>query len=102
MESAGRAKRIIAAAVLLCLLASFALSSLFIVVHAGPHACSGPKCPVCAQLETCAAALRNFAVGGAALAFATAALLVWTIARPTAAGIWSAVTPVGLKIRLNN
>ena len=102
VESAGRAKRILAATVLLSLLACFALSSLFIVTHAGPHACSGTQCPICAQLEACAAALRNLAMGGAALVFAAAALLVWTTVRPAATGLWIAATPVSLKIRLNN
>lgn len=79
------------------------LSSLFIVTHTN-HDCSGEDCPVCAELEACAATIRLIteAVGmGAVVIFAYIANQKFLTTYLTGRNL-RPVSLVSLKIRLDD
>ena len=96
-------KRIYAFLAAFLVTAVLLLSGLFIVTYAD-HACTGEDCPVCAEIEACAAVIRliSEAVGtGAVVIFAyivTRKLLISYLA-----GLYLCpVSLVSLKIRLDD
>jgi hypothetical protein len=94
-------KQIFAFAVLTVFIMVSVLSLSFIIGHT-EHDCTGHDCTVCAQLHTAQNLLKQITtlIVGAAFLYA-GPLLVWLLFQNLAARI-VLLTPVSLKVRMNN
>ena len=96
-------KRIFAFLTAFLVAAVLLLSGLFIVTHA-EHECTGEDCPVCAELQECAATIRlitEAAGTGAIVIFAY--IITQKLLSSYQTGLYLCpVSLVSLKIRLDN
>lgn len=94
-------KRRFAAAILAALVLVALTASLFIVVHAAHHDCSGDDCPVCAAAAVCRDTLKT--LSGALAVFAAVASVCFAVILITSyIASLRIETPVSLKVKLLN
>lgn len=103
MNYLSKHKRICAFVTAFLVTAVLLLSGLFIVTHA-EHECTGEDCPVCAELQACAATIRlitEAAGTGAVVIFAY--MITQKLLLSYQSGLYlRPVSLVSLKIRLDN
>lgn len=77
------------------------LSILFVIEHT-EHSCTGDDCQVCAQLQTAQNLLKQIAVAMVGASFSAVKLsLLWLFLK-NANGHIVLLTPIALKVRMNN
>lgn len=93
-------RRLLALLVCVCIAAVFLLSEWFIFTHAD-HDCTGEHCSVCAQIHTLENLLKQLGLAPIIVmaaffnSFAAFALV-------NRGNIHAAITPITLKVRMNN
>jgi hypothetical protein len=94
------ARRLTALLVCICIAATFLFSGWFIVSHVNHH-CTGEHCSVCAQIHTLENLLKQLGMGGIAVGIVLFNLSV-AFAVFYYNNIHTDITPITLKVRMNN
>ena len=100
MGKANKARRILAGVLGLALLLALVLCALCIAAEAD-HDCTGEDCPVCAAIRLCERILCCAGTRGAAWISLLPVLFVLLAAPPALYGL-ARITPVSVKVRMNN
>ncbi len=82
------------------LLVALTMFSAFFIILEADHDCSGEDCPVCAAIQLFGNILRY--AGTKPDAITAVAALAFAIIYLSAAGYTARVTPVSVKVRMNN
>ena len=101
-HNSGIEKRIIAVFVLLAVLMIMAVSETIAVHEATEHNCSKENCPVCALIRISESNTRQFSVGAPVSGLAVPLIFTVVAIQLVSGFAVAAVTPVSVKIRLNN
>ena len=79
----------------------FVLFSVFFIAHEAHHDCTGEDCPVCAASRLCERILCCAGTRGAAWISLLPVLFVLLAAPPALYGL-ARITPISVKVRMNN
>ncbi|MCR5509704.1 MAG: hypothetical protein K6F54_01920 [Lachnospiraceae bacterium] len=92
-------------AAVICLSVLLVLTVLFsnaFMIEESHHTCSDDECPICETLKLCDRLLRQTSGGVTAPVMVCIEPLYVTDMLPDYQGLWSSVTPVGDKVRMND
>ena len=102
MQNIDRRKSLLAAVILICFVAVVLLSSLFIVTHID-HECTGHDCPICHQIQIAENSLQQIGICLVVFFFSIVATFRFRkMLCRNGYNIVLSVSPVSLKVRMNN
>lgn len=103
MERRSKKSRLLAFVLVLCMVATLALSTFFVITHIS-HDCTGEGCEICHQIEACVTTIHRLSetgVAGAAGIFGAILLLFFLFVAVETEGR-RPETLILLKVRMND